>query len=486
MLASSEVVNRLLLEPDTHFAVLSLEHGATMKDINVIRTWTRREFLKAGGMTALGVTLGGCAKNPVTGRSQFMLVDQQQEIAMDKQASPHQLSADYGKSQDAELNAYVTRVGKSLSDTSHRPDMPYTYQVVNANYVNAYAFPGGTIAATRGIMLEMDNEAEFAALVGHEVGHVNARHTASRMSSQMIVGTIAGIGGAVVGAKYGGEWGALAGGLGGVAAGALLASYSREDERQADSLGLEYMTNAEYNPDGMVGLMEMLNEQHDRTPTALEVMFSTHPMSSERLATARAEANKKYLGAKEYKIYRERYMDNTASIRKIGPAIKDLQDAEKLMAQKKFAEAEDKCQSALKVAPDDYAGLMLMSKCQIAQNKLDKGATYASKAKDVYPTEGQALQMSGLLMVRSQNFDVAYNDFAAYDKALPGNPYTAFYKGFAQENMGNATAAAEEYIKFLKQVNQGEQAKHAYYRLVEWGYIKGEATPVADPLRGIV
>ncbi len=457
-----------------------------MSNINIVRTWTRREFMKAGGMTALGVTLGGCAKNPVTGRSQFMLVNEQQEIAMDKQASPHQLSADYGKSQDMELNTYITDVGKSLSDTSHRPEMPYTYQVVNANYVNAYAFPGGTIAATRGIMLEIDNEAELSALLGHEVGHVNARHTASRMSNQMIVGTLAGIGGAVAGAKYGGEWGALAGGLGGLAAGALLASYSRDDERQADSLGLEYMTNAEYNPDGMIGLMEMLNEQHDREPSALEVMFSTHPMSSERLATARAEANQKYLSAKEYKIYRERYMDNTASIRKIGPAIKNLQEAEKLMAQKKFSEAEEKCQSALKAAPNDYAGLMLMSKCQIAQNKHDKGATYASRAKDAYPTEGQALQLNALLMVKAQNFDEAYSNFAAYDKSLPGNPYTSFYKGYSLENMGNATEAAKEYIKFLKQVNQGDQAKHAYYRLVEWGYIQGQATPVTDPLRGIV
>ncbi len=94
------------------------------------------------------------------------------------------------------------------------------------------------------------------------------------------------------------------------------------------------MTSAQYNPDGMIGLMDMLNEQHTREPSALEVMFATHPMSSERLATARKTANTKYLGAKEYSIYRERYMDNTASLRKIAPAVKELQTAEKLMAKK--------------------------------------------------------------------------------------------------------------------------------------------------------
>jgi len=442
--------------------------------------------MRAGGMTALGMALGGCAKNPVTGRSQFMLVSEQQEIAMDKQASPHQLSNDYGPTQDAALNEYVAGVGKKLSDQSHRPNMPYSYQVVNANYINAYAFPGGTIACTRGIMLEIDNEAELSALLGHEIGHVNARHTASRMSNQQAAGLLAGIGGAVVGAKYGGGWGALAGGLGGVGVGALLASYSRDDERQADALGMEYMTRAEYNPDGMIGLMDMLNDQHDREPSALEVMFSTHPMSSERLSTARKEAYTKYASASEYAIYKERYMDNTADLRKIAPAIKDLQEAEKFMGQKKYNEAEDKCTSALKVAPNDYAGLMLMSKCQIAKADYAGALPYAKHAREVYPKEAQAMQLSGLLLVKNKKYSAAFESFDAYDKQMPGNPYTAFYKGYSSEGMGDRQQAAQEYIRFLKQVNQGEQAKHAYYRLVEWGYIKGEATPVGDLLKGIV
>ncbi len=180
----------------------------------------RREFVKAGSMTALGLALGGCAKNPVTGQSQFMLINEADEIKLDKQASPQQLSNDYGPTQDTGLNKYVSGVGHSLAATTHRPNMPYSFRVVNANYINAYAFPGGTIACTRGIMLEVDNEAELAALLGHELGHVNARHTASRMSSQAVIGTLAGVGGAVIGSKYGSGWGALAGGVAGFGVGA--------------------------------------------------------------------------------------------------------------------------------------------------------------------------------------------------------------------------------------------------------------------------
>jgi predicted Zn-dependent protease len=456
-----------------------------MTKITIVRQWNRREFIKAGTLTALGIALGGCAKNPVTGQNQFMLISEDQEIAMDKEAAPHQLSADYGPVQDGELNTYVAEVGKSLSGKSHRPQMPYSYQVVNANYVNAYAFPGGTIACTRGIILDLDNEAELSALLGHEVGHVNARHTASRMSTQVLAGTLAGIGGAVVGSQYGDEWSALAGGLGGIGVGALLASYSRDDERQADSLGMEYMTKAGYNPNGMTGLMEMLNEQHDREPSALEVMFATHPMSSERLATARKTANTKYMGAKEYAVYRERYMDNTASLRKIKPAVEEMQTAEKLMREVKNNEAEDHLETALKLAPNDYTGLLLMSKCLIAQEKYNKAQSYVQHARDVYPTEAQASQINGLLLIKSEKYEAAFENFNAYEKSLPGNPITAFYKGFSQEGMGHTHEAAQEYYRYLQQVNQGEQAKHAYYRLVQWGYIKGEAKPVANPLAGL-
>ena len=98
------------------------------------------------------------------------------------------MSNDYGTTLDTSLNDYVSGVGRSLAGKSHRPQMPYNFHVVNANYVNAYAFPGGTVACTRGILLNVDNEAEMAGLLGHEIGHVNARHTASRMSSQMVVG----------------------------------------------------------------------------------------------------------------------------------------------------------------------------------------------------------------------------------------------------------------------------------------------------------
>jgi beta-barrel assembly-enhancing protease len=115
------------------------------------------------------------------------------------------------------LSAYVSGVGASLARVTHRRQMPYRFAVVNATYVNAYAFPGGSIAITRGILAELDNEAELAGLLGHELGHVNARHTAARMSKSKILGTLVG-GASLLAGTASESLGNLAGTVGGLGA----------------------------------------------------------------------------------------------------------------------------------------------------------------------------------------------------------------------------------------------------------------------------
>ena len=147
---------------------------------------SRRQLLQYLAAMSTGIALPlsftGCAVDPVTGKKELMMVSRQQEIGIDKQQSPFQFSSDYGITRDKKINSYVSQVGKTLTPNVHRLDMPYNFQCVNATYINAYAFPGGSIAVTRGILLKLDNEAELASLLGHELGHVNARHTAEQMT----------------------------------------------------------------------------------------------------------------------------------------------------------------------------------------------------------------------------------------------------------------------------------------------------------------
>jgi predicted Zn-dependent protease len=405
---------------------------------------TRRQFMWLTGIAAAGAA-AGCATNPVTGSTQFMTVSEEEEIQMDRQYSPMQFSDDYGPVQDTALNAYVNGIGRALAVGTHRPNMPYSFRVVNATYINAYAFPGGSIACTRGILTSLDNEAELAALLGHEIGHVNARHTAE---------------------------GQVASALGGFGAGAFLASYSRDNERQADALGTEYMVKAGYGPEGMVGLMQMLNSLHKSTPSSIEIMFATHPMSDERYQSAVNAVRTTYAGAKGLPLYRERYMDNTARLRSIKGAIDEMQKGDKALAAKNYSQAEDHYQTALRQAPNDYAGLVSMAKCQLIQKKYGEGARYARQAKSVYPQETQGHYLSGFAALNLKEYDSAYQDFQAAQSLLPGNPNTLFFMGYAQEGMSHRPEAAREYRRYLQQVKQGKYAQHAAQRLREWGYAR--------------
>lgn len=436
------------------------------------RKLTRRDFLWLATLSTAGIATG-CAVNPVTGDRQLMLISEGQEIALDQENSPHQFSSDYGAVQDQTLNNYLTQVGNDMAARTHRPDMPYSFRAVNATYVNAYAFPGGSIATTRGILLELENEAELAGLLGHELGHVNARHTASRMSKGLLVQGLLAIGTVYLESEHE-KWAALAAGLGGIAAGALLAHYSRDDERQADDLGMKYMTDSGYSPEGMVGLMDVLRSMSSHKPNAIEMMFATHPMSEERYQTAVEASRTKYQAAQGYPLHKERYMDNTAGLRRIRGAIEAMQDGEGEMMNEQFSRAEALFGKALRQAPNDYAGLLLMAKCQLAQEKPDRARRYAERAKQVYPSEPQAHHISGITKFAKNDFGSAYEDFDNYEKMLPGNPNTIFFKGLSLEGMQDRQKAAEEYNRFLQQVNQGDQAEYAYTRLVEWGYIKPE------------
>jgi len=432
---------------------------------------TRRDFLVLSSLAAAG-WVGGCAVNPVTGRQQLMLISEADEIQIDRQYAPFQISADYGVVQDPSLNAYIEQVGKNLVPRTHRPHMPYSFRAVNANYVNAYAFPGGSIACTRGILLALEDEAELAALLGHELGHVNARHTAAHMSKGMLTQIVVGSLSAVAAGVGGSFVGQITSQLGMVGAGALLASYSRENEREADALGMEYMVRAGYSPRGMVELMDMLRSLSKTRPSAIELMFATHPMSDERYATAVKTSQTQYAAAQNLPLYRERYMDQTARLRLLKGAIDAQQKGEQEMARQKYADAEVHFRSALKQAPQDYVGLIMMGTCQIVQKKYAEAASYLKEAKAAYPQEAQAYFLSGFCRLQLKDFTGAYQDFSTNERLLPGNPTVVFFKGFAQENMGNKPEAAKEYSRYLQFVQKGKYAQHAYQRLVEWGYIK--------------
>jgi len=437
---------------------------------------TRRDLLWLIGVVstpAVLPALSGCAAHPVTGEQVLVGLSEQDEIDIDRKQAPHQFSNDYGAVQDDSLNRYLGEMNGRIAARSHRPKLPYSCRALNANYVNAYTFPAGSIGITRGILLEMDNEAQLAGLLGHELGHVNARHGAQRMGQTMVAGLVlTGVGIAVAASDRTSDWApiiALGGELG---ASMLLASYSRDNEREADSLGMAYMTGVGYPASGMSELMGVLVRQSQEKPGLLDTMFSSHPMSDERLANMRREAASRYAASASASVQRERYMDQTAKLRALRPAIADQQAGEQAMAKKRLPEAQQTLASALKSAPADYTGLCLMAKCQIAQNRRTEAQAYLAEARRVYPTEGQAMQLSGINLLGQKRFAESQQELNRYAKLLPGDPDTDFLLALTHEGMQNRSAAAQSYRRYLSAVQQGDAARHATSRLKSWGMLK--------------
>lgn len=426
---------------------------------------TRRDVLWLFGASAAAATsaaLSGCAISPVTGQGILVGMTEEEERAIDRRFAPHQFSRDLGAVQDADLNRYVAEVGGALHKVSHRPAMPYSYRVLNANYVNAYTFPGGAMALTRGIVTELEDEAQLAALLGHEIAHVNARHSAQRRG-QALLAEAALVGLAV--AVSDSRWGALATVAGQIGASAMLASYSRDNEREADALGQQYMVRGGYPADGMTRLQALLVREEKAKPSLLATMFASHPMSRERMETAQHLAQTQYAASLGADARRERFMDRTARLRALKPAVDACKRGEMAMVAKKLPEAESQFALALQHAPQDYAAHVLMARCLAAQGKRTDALRYAQAARQIYPHEAQAHKLAGSLHLEARDPAAALQAFEDFDRLLPGDPGIAFLKGVSLDTMGDRARAAAHYRAFLQSGAKGDAAKFAANRL---------------------
>ena len=234
----------------------------------------------------------GCVTNPATGQRKLRLISTEQEIALGRQAAP-QLELEFGgKLEDEAVQQYVRHIGLRVAAASERRDVPYEYALLADEEPNAFALPGGKIYVTAGLIGMMANERQLAAALGHETGHVAAGHNIDAIQRQLPSAILADLATTAVGGT-GGEVVKVATDI----AGAMFTlRYSRQDEYQADQLGIRYMSKAGYNPWGMVQLLETLLQEAGPEPDEgpLGRMFRTHPLTSERIQKAREEIRRKH------------------------------------------------------------------------------------------------------------------------------------------------------------------------------------------------
>lgn len=232
--------------------------------------------------------LGGCATNPVTGKQDLVLMSEQDEINLGKQVN-QQVLQQYSVYQDAALQDYVQYVGEKVAARSDRPDLQYHFTVLDSDEVNAFALPGGWVYITRGIMAYLNSEAQLAAVLGHEVGHVAARHAVRQYSANQLTSLGAALGGAFIP----GLGQAASQQLLGLLGTAMLRGYGREHELEADKLGAEYLARSGYDPDAILAVLRTLKGQEtfemklareeNREPHIYHGLFATHPDNDTRL-----------------------------------------------------------------------------------------------------------------------------------------------------------------------------------------------------------
>jgi predicted Zn-dependent protease len=245
-----------------------------------------------------------CAINPVTGKRQFLLVSEAQEAQMGLQYDP-QVVATFGEYKCDSLLAFVQGKGTEMGKISHRPKVQYHIKILDSPVVNAFAVPGGYIYLTRGILAQLNNEAELMGVVGHEMGHIAARHYASQQSKQQL-GQLLLIGGMIASPEFA-QYAQVA--MQGMQL--LFLKFSRDDETQADSLGVEYSSKIGYDAHKMADFFQVLKkmsmaESEGGVPTFL----STHPDPGDRYNAVNKKATswQKRLNYPEWKVNQDSYL----------------------------------------------------------------------------------------------------------------------------------------------------------------------------------
>ena len=249
----------------------------------------KRRKLPFANLLFIGLLLflSGCAVNPVTGEQELMLLSEQEESRLGLETD-RSILHQYGLYDDAELQGYMQDIGARMGRGSHRPALEWQFKVIDSPVVNAFAAPGGYIYVTRGLLAAVNNEAELAGVIGHEIGHVTARHSAQQYSNELLAQIGLGLGQSLLG-----DYEDVLGPVLEAGAGLLFLKFSRDDEREADALGVEYATRSGYDAAKMADFFTTLQRQSATdgdSASRLPEFFSTHPNPANRESSVRKMA----------------------------------------------------------------------------------------------------------------------------------------------------------------------------------------------------
>jgi len=451
-----------------------------------------------------------CAVNPVTGKKELMLVSESQEIAMGKEFYPSALWGDLGgggQFRDEQLHFYLEGIVKQIHSVSHRPNLPVDFAIQNSSVPNAWAIPGHVVM-TRGLLAGLENEAEFAFVMGHEMGHVSARHSAR----QMTYGVLQQVGlGAAGLALSGSDYANLALGVGAVGSSLLLLKYSRDDELEADRLGIEYMAKLGYNPRNAISAHRNLEKVSGEYLKSLgkeaqergffEDLLSTHPRTSVRIDELQMMINRmRPAGISGDGTGRDRFQTRTAGLREINRIYRELYDPatrayqnnkldeadlliEKALAQdrrqpafhnlkgfillkkKLYPGANDHFRTAISLDGNYAPAHRGMGTLFFLQGDFSEAIESLKKGISLFPQDASAHYFLGMSYYKMNNYKSSIPHLRSFAEAQPKHPEVFGTLGICYEKSGDLSSAYQAYAIQVKIAPDNEMGRHAATRM---------------------
>ncbi|HOD74743.1 MAG TPA: M48 family metalloprotease, partial [Syntrophorhabdaceae bacterium] len=391
-------------------------------------------------LAVVALAAAGCAINPVTGEQELMLVSERQEIQLGNELYPNALwsgEGGGGEFRDPALKSYLSSLVVNIHRVSHRPNLPVDFAVQNTSVPNAWAIPGHVVM-TRGLLAALDNEAEFVYVMGHEMGHVSARHSARQMTYGMLGQFL--LAGAAV-AMAGSEYSDAALTLGSAGAGLILLKFSRNDELEADRLGVEYMTRLGYDPRAALSAhrnLEKVSDQYARSigqsrqeSSFFSELLSSHPRTSIRVEEIQNIINQTPRAAIAGDgTARQRFQGAVANIRRVNAVYVNYYDkAVRSLEKNNTGEALSFVRQAIAQDPGQAPFYALYGSILVKQNNLPEAERYFSKALSIDGNYQPALRGMGAIRYAGNRYSESVQYLERSLKLFPQDPASNYFMG---------------------------------------------------------
>lgn len=470
-----------------------------------------RIFMASGLILFLAaLLLGGCAANPVTGQQELMLISEDQEIRMGNQFYPNALwigEGGGGEYKDERLRPYLSDIVSRIHQVSHRPQLPITFAIQNSSVPNAWAIPGH-IAITRGLLASLDTEGEFVFVMGHEIGHISARHAARQQTYRLLVQLGLVVGGLALGDK---EYAPAVLGLGVLGGGLLLRKYSRGDELEADRLGVLYLSRTGYDLRNAVSAHRNLQQasndylrslgKEPKEKNFFEELLATHPRTQTRIEEIQLlTAQTPQAAIRGDGINRQPFHKAIAEIKRVNrvyqeyydPAVRayqknNLKEAVHLLNQaislndrqppfhtlngliqmksQNFSKAEQNFNRALALDRDYQPALKGLGLLHFQQKNYAQGIGYLQQGLKLFPNDVVIHQFLGLGYFVLKSYREAIPHLKVFAEASPTNPVVHGILGLCYEVGGDRGAAYQQYHLQLKVSPDSDLGRQAYSRI---------------------